>query len=109
LICITVAAEKRQDPTHKVVVQERRGHPGKSGLAAFILKNSNSVFFHVCGHSPPAASRRLLAYDIPVYVIFWASSSFFVLRAYQYQGALKKQKDGPLRIFDLRFYFRGTN
>jgi hypothetical protein len=27
-------------------------------------------FFHVCGHSPPAASRRLLAYDIPVYDIF---------------------------------------
>ena len=43
-------------------------------------RNYFSTFF-VCGHSPPAASRRLLAYDTPVYVILFIPLSLFLISA----------------------------
>jgi hypothetical protein len=48
----------------------------------------NFVHFFACGHSPPAvkclqiaASRRLLAYDTPVYVILFIPLSLFLISA----------------------------
>ena len=55
----------------------RRLGIGSLGVVAPVLRAATSrvPLLHVCGHSPPAASRRLLAYDIPVYVFFFLISA----------------------------------
>jgi hypothetical protein len=51
------------------------GAPPMGFVAQLAIIFSNFL----CGHSPPAASRRLLAYGIPVYVIcFYLFFHYFI-------------------------------